>query len=117
MAPLLPRNTSLPFAAERTFFTMRAGETKIVIPVLEGESHDPDLCRRVGVVVIDGLPPGRPAHQPVHVTMSLNRDAILQVSATDVTTGAEAGTTIVHTYSAEDGDGAADQAVRMLLID
>ncbi|MGH3185510.1 MAG: Hsp70 family protein, partial [Streptosporangiaceae bacterium] len=72
MAPLLPRNTPLPFATERTFFTMRAGETKIVIPVLEGESHDPDLCRRVGAVVIDQLPPGRPAHQPVNVTMSLN---------------------------------------------
>jgi len=96
MAPLLPRNTALPFAAERTFFTMRPGETRIVIPVLEGESRDPDLCRRVGTVVIDGLPPGRPAHQPVNVTMSLNRDGILQVSAADVTTRAEASTTIVH---------------------
>jgi molecular chaperone DnaK len=117
MASLLPRNTSLPFAVERTFYTMRAGETKIVIPVLEGESSDPDLCRRVGAVVIDQLPPGRPAHQPVNVTMSLNRDGILQVSAVDVATGAEASTTIVHTYMTEDGDNTADQTVRMLLID
>ncbi len=117
MAPLLPRNTALPFAAERTFFTMRPGETRIVIPVLEGESRDPDLCRRVGTVVIDGLPPGRPAHQPVNVTMSLNRDGILQVSAADVTTRAEASTTIVHNYMTDDGDSAADQAVRSLQID
>lgn len=117
MTPLLPRNTSLPFAAERTFYTMHASETKIVIPILEGESRDPDLCRRVGTVVIEQLPPGRAAHQPVNVTMSLNRDGILQVSASDVTTGAEASTTIVHTDRADHGDSTADQAVRTLLID
>ena len=88
-----------------------------MIPVLEGESRDPDLCRRVGTVVIDGLPPGRPAHQPVNVTMSLNRDGILQVSAADVTTRAEASTTIVHNYMTDDGDSAADQTVKALQID
>ena len=116
MTPLLPRNTALPFAAERTFYTLHPGETRIVVPVLEGESSDPDLCRRVGVVVIDRLPPGRPARQPVSVTMSLNRDGILQVSATDVTSGAEASTTIVHADLAGGDDSAADQAVRALLV-
>jgi molecular chaperone DnaK len=116
MATLLPRNTGLPFAAERTFYTMRPGETRIVVPVLEGESSDPDLCRRVGVVVIDELPAGRPAQQPVHVTMSLNRDGILQVSATDVTTGAEAAVTIVHGAQADGDDPAADQAIRALPV-
>ena len=116
MAPLLPRNTALPFAAERTFYTMRPGETRIVVPVLEGESGDPDLCRRVGVVVIDELPPGLPAHQPVTVTMSLNRDALLQVSAADVTTGAEATTTIVHADPAGSDNSAADQAAMTLPV-
>jgi molecular chaperone DnaK len=116
MATLLPRNTGLPFAAERTFYTMRPGETRIVVPVLEGESSDPDLCRRVGVVVIDELPAGRPAQQPVHVTMSLNRDGILQVSATDVTTGAEAAVTIVHGAQADGDDPAADRAIRALPV-
>lgn len=116
MTPLLPRNTALPFSAARTFYTMRAGETRIVVPVLEGESADPDLCRRVGVVVVGELPPGRPAHQPVNVTMSLNRDGILQVSATDVTTGAEANTTIVHAYMAESGGDTADRLARTLPV-
>ena len=87
-----------------------------MVPVLEDESSDPDLCRRVGVVVIDQLPPGRPARQPVSVTMSLNRDGILQVSATDVTSGAEASTTIVHADLAGGDDSAADHAVRALLV-
>jgi molecular chaperone DnaK len=117
MSALLPRNTALPFSAERTFYTMRPGETQIIIPVLEGETTDPDLCRRVGVVVIDGLPPGRPASQPVSVTMSLNRDAILQVAAVDVTTGARASTTIVHEYLTDGGGDAADRMVATMPVD
>jgi len=116
MTALLPRNTALPFAAERTFYTMRPGETRIMVPVLEGESTDPELCRRVGEVIVDHLPTGRPAHQPVQVTMQLDRDGILQVSAMDVTTSTAASTTIVHTHQAHAEAGAADQAVRALVI-
>lgn len=112
MTALLRRNTALPASAERTFFTMRPGETRIVVPVLEGESDDPELCRRVGVVVIDGLPPYRPAHQPVSVTMSLNENGILQVAATDVSTGAQASTTIAREYLAN-GDASGGAADRM----
>src|SRR5262249_31715871 len=32
VAPLLPRNTRLPVEASRSFFTMRPGETSIVVP-------------------------------------------------------------------------------------
>lgn len=49
--------------------------------------------------------------------MSLNRDGILQVSTADVTTRAEASTTIVRNYMADNGESAADQAARTLLID
>jgi molecular chaperone DnaK len=117
MVTLLPRNTALPVTAERTFYTMRPDEITIMIPILEGESEDPQLCRRVGVVAIEHLPPGRPAHQPVHVTMSLNQDGILQVSAVDVTTGAKASTTILRADPAGGGQSAADEAVRTLLVE
>jgi molecular chaperone DnaK (HSP70) len=117
MTALLPRNTALPFSAERTFYTMRPGETRIIIPVLEGESADPDLCRRIGVVIIDGLPPARPAGQPVGVTMSLTRDGILQVAAMDRATGAQASTTVVHEYLAENGSDAADRMAASMPVD
>src|SRR3984957_5820862 len=109
MAALLPRNTALPFSAERTFYTMRPGETQIIIPVLEGESADPELCRRVGVVNIEGLPTGRAAGQPVRVTMSPNRYGIVQVAREHKGTGAQAATTVVHEYQAEAGSDAADR--------
>jgi molecular chaperone DnaK len=117
MARLLPRNTPLPVEAARSFYTLRPGETRIVVPVLEGEERDPDLCRRLGEVIIDGLPPGRPTHQRVDVTMRLDRDGILQLSATDVSTGAAAATTIVHTDQAGPEDDSADAAARNFVIE
>ena len=116
MAALLPRNTALPISVDRTFYTMRPGETQIIIPVLEGESPDPDLCRRVGAVVIEGLPPNRPASQPVSVTMSLNRDGILQVAAVDLNTGAQAATEIVHEYTTSGSGDAADRSVATMPV-
>ncbi|MBV9823148.1 MAG: Hsp70 family protein, partial [Actinobacteria bacterium] len=117
MAPVLPRNTALPFEAKRTFYTMRANETSIVVPVLEGEGTDPDVCRRIGTVTIQGLPPGRPQHQQVDVVMRLDRDGILEVSATDVASGAAATTTIVHTHEQGEDQAEADVAVRALVVE
>jgi len=114
MEPMLPRNTPLPVEASRTLLTARPGERRIVVPVLEGEDPDPALCRRIGEVVIDGLPPGRPAHQQVLVRMRLDSDGIVQVSAADVETGMEASTTIVHDNSQP--SAAADRAVAALTV-
>jgi len=116
MLPLLPRNTKLPFDTRRTFYTMRPGEQRIMVPILEGEEADPDLCTRIGEVVVDGLPAFRPAHQEVLVTMRLDRDGILQVAAADVATGLAAATTIVHAHQQASAD-AADIAVRAITIE
>lgn len=112
--PLLPRNTALPVEAKRTLLTVRPDERRIVVPILEGEDEDPQLCRRIGEVVVDGLPPNRPARQQVVVTMRLDTDGILHVSASDVESGMAASTTIVH--ADQPADDAADQAVRALEV-
>lgn len=111
---LLPRNTSLPYENSRRFYTRFSGETRIVIPILEGESSDPDECKRLGQLVIDGLPADRPAFQPVSVTMIYNRDGILEVTAKDEETGALVATTIERTGSTS--SDAADCAVRNALV-
>ena len=80
---MLARNTPLPCEKSQVFYTMHPGETRIVVPVLEGESEDPANCIRIGEVVVDGLPPERAAHQPVTITMAYDRDGILVVTASD----------------------------------
>jgi molecular chaperone DnaK len=83
MQVMLARNTPLPCEKSQVFYTMHPGETRIVVPVLEGESEDPANCIRIGEVVVDGLPPERAAHQPVTITMAYDRDGILVVTASD----------------------------------
>jgi molecular chaperone DnaK len=116
MLPLLPRNAPLPFDTRRTFYTMRSDERRILVPILEGEDSDPELCRRIGEVVIDGLPPYRPEHQKVLVAIQLDRDGILRVAATDVATGQAASTTIVH-EDQQAAPGAAEDSVRAVTIE
>jgi len=117
MSVILPKNASLPFADSRTFFTMHENETRIVVPVLEGEELDPGLGIRIGEVVVDDLPSDRRANQPVQITMTYDRDGILEVSAKDVDTGTEASTTIERSGLAASvvADPAAD-AVRRAKI-
>ncbi len=69
------------------------------------------------MVIIAGLPPGRTAGQPVSVTMALNRDGILQVSAMDKETGAQASTVIVHEYQAQGDGDAADRMAATMPVD
>jgi molecular chaperone DnaK len=97
---LLARNTPLPSRGSKTFYTRHPGETQIVIPVLEGDGPDPDACTRIGSVVIDHLPAARPAYQPVRVTMTYDRDGILEVTAEDETTHTVASTTIERSGAA-----------------
>ena len=113
MLPLLPRNTSLPFDTSRTFYTMRPGEQRILVPILEGEDTDPAMCRRIGEVIVDGLP-AWPAYQEVVVTMRLDRDGILRVAAADVATGTAASTTILRGQHQVSPD--ADRAVQSIAV-
>jgi len=117
MHALLNRNTPLPDTKSRTFFTMRADETRIVIPVLEGDEPDPDFSTRIGEVIIDGLPAGRPAHQPVRVSMTYDRDGILEVSALDEESG-KAVTTRIERSGAIGlgGKDAAAAIVRSIMV-
>ena len=96
---LLARNSPLPQEASKVFFTRHPGETRVVVPILEGEGPDPDQTTRIGQVVIDGLPPGRAAYQPVTVTMAYNRDGILEVTARDEESATAVTTTIERSGS------------------
>ena len=56
-------------------------------------------------------------YPPVSVTMSLNRDAILQVAAVDGSTRVRASSTIVHEYLTDSGGDAADRMAATIPVD
>jgi molecular chaperone DnaK len=115
LTPILKRNTPLPCEASQMFYTARPNETSILIPILEGDEPDPELASRIGQISITNLPSGRPANQPVSLTMRYDRDGILEVEATDVHTHQSATATIERRL-ADLGTSEADLSVRTLVI-
>jgi molecular chaperone DnaK len=115
LTSILKRNTSLPCEASRTFYTAKANETSILIPIMEGDDPDPELARRIGEVAISDLPAERDAYQPVSVTMRYDRDGILQVEATDVGSERSAAVKIVRGPESA-GTPEADASVRSIII-
>jgi molecular chaperone DnaK len=115
---VLGRNTTLPCEGSRTFYTMRANERQVVVPIIEGDGPDPALCTRIGEVTVSDLPPGRAAEQPITVTMRYNRDGILEVTAFDVGSGTGATATIARDSGADPaGNASAVEAVRSLRVE
>jgi molecular chaperone DnaK len=112
---ILKRDTQLPCEASRTFYTARENETSILIPIMEGDEPDPELARRIGQIAITDLPAGRPALQPVSVTMRYDQDGILQVKAMDVVSQQSAAVKIDR-GPADVGTPEADASVRSLRI-
>jgi len=76
---LIPRNTPLPVKFTERFVTKRAGQSSIVIRVLEGESSAPDQCTPIGRTVIRNLPPDLPQGWPVEVTFEYGVNGRLAV--------------------------------------
>jgi len=115
---VLARNTSLPFEGSRTFYTMHADEREVTIPIMEGDGPDVALCSRIGEVVVSDLPSGRPAGQPILVTMRYNRDGILEVTASDVSSGKSATATVARLAgSPSAGMDEAAESVRRLRVE
>jgi molecular chaperone DnaK len=83
---LIEQNTATPHVYEKTFYTNKANETAIVVPLYEGEDDDPKECFRIGQVALRDLPAARPKLQPVKVKFNIDVSGLLEVEMTDVGT-------------------------------
>jgi molecular chaperone DnaK len=64
---IIPKNSSIPCSASRTFQTARDGQRSVVVAVVEGESHRPEECISLGHCVVRDLPPDLPRGTQVRV--------------------------------------------------
>jgi len=78
---LIPRNTQLPARASRTFVTARAGQRDVLVPVVEGESHRPEDCIKLGKCVVRNLPADLPAGTSIEVEYRYGGNGCVSVSA------------------------------------
>jgi molecular chaperone DnaK len=79
-AKIIPRNTPLPVSAKRVFKTRRAGQSSILVQIVEGESRNPDDCSQIGRCVVRDLPADLSAETPIEVRFKYEENGRLTVS-------------------------------------
>ncbi len=91
---LIPRNTQLPYAASRVYYTKAEHQQRVRVKVLQGDAPEAKDCISIGECWIDGLPPNLPKGSPVQVRYGVASNGLIEVLALDMTAGRMARTMI-----------------------
>lgn len=101
--PVIRKNTTLPTSKTEAFETSRDGQDKVDVTVYQGE--DPDALKNIeiGQFWIEGLK-DVPAGNVIIMTLSLDLDGIMHVTAKEKATGLEKSITIQNALSGGETD-------------
>ena len=88
-AVVLERGTSFGERREFATQTLFDDQTEVCIRLFEGEHEDLEECQHLMDFRIEGLPPGRPAGQPIRTTLWFGPNGVILGSATDLATNHE----------------------------
>ncbi|TMQ34888.1 MAG: Hsp70 family protein [Planctomycetota bacterium] len=94
---LIGKNTQLPTAASRVYFTRAENQAKVRVRVLQGEAPQADACINIGECWIEDLPPHLPKASPIQVRYGVGSNGLVDVMALDMTSGKMARTEIHRT--------------------
>ena len=110
MSTLIPRNTPIPVRRTKTYTTESDYQTEVDVSIYEGERQCVDGNNLLGDFRITGIERAKRGEPQVDVTFDIDANGILNVTACDQTTGAEANVTI----SSERGRLSDDEVARMV---
>lgn len=104
MDTLIPRNTKIPCKYVKSYTTSVDGQVKMGIAIYQGERELVSENRKLGELLLSGIP-AMPAGLPkIEVTFILNADGILTVEARELRSGVEQKTEIKPQYGLSDAD-------------
>ena len=101
---LVVKNTQLPAAVSRVYFTAQDNQSKVRVRVLQGEAQQAEACMPVGECWIDGLPANLPKGSPVQVRCALAANGLIEVMALDMTSGRMAKAELKRTGGLSDAE-------------
>jgi molecular chaperone DnaK (HSP70) len=79
---IIPRFTKTPTTMEDTFYTTDDNQTEVLIEILEGEDPVASRNHKLGKFILRGIPPALIGAEPILVSMTIDENGILSVSAT-----------------------------------
>ncbi len=94
MKVLIPRNTPIPVRKSDVFSTSEANQSSVEIHVLQGERQMASDNKSLGRFRLSGIPPAPRGVPQVQVSFDIDANGLLQVSATDRTTGRQQSVSI-----------------------
>jgi len=83
MNHIIKRNTTIPCQRSEPFTTVENNQTSITFDIYEGERPNVASNHRLGSFKLDGIPPTKRGEPKVVVTMALDANGILTVTAQD----------------------------------
>ncbi|MBD1851956.1 molecular chaperone DnaK [Leptolyngbya sp. FACHB-711] len=91
---LIPRNTTIPVRRSDVFSTSENNQTMVEVHVVQGEREMANDNKSLGRFKLMGIPPAPRGIPQILVSLDIDANGILQVTALDKTTGREQGLTI-----------------------
>jgi len=91
---LIIKNTTIPTKHSQVFSTAEDGQPSVNIKVAQGEREMFQYNKMLGEFNLDGIPPARRGQPQIEVTLDIDANGILKVSAADKNTGKQNNITI-----------------------
>jgi molecular chaperone DnaK len=94
MTKLIKKNTTIPTKASQTFSTAEDNQPAVTVIVAQGEREFVRDNKVLGQFNLEGIEPQRRGQPQIEITLDIDANGILKVSAKDKTTGKENKITI-----------------------